>query len=111
MSFLTDCWLIMSSILGKMKKFGSFDMEESEVTDEHMEGEDSVQETPDNPQGPLSTKVQPPKSNIFARRGRFVMGDSDKDMAPMDSFYQMDHLMAPSVIKFHVNMDRGKLHK
>lgn len=111
MSFLIGCWLIMSSILGKMKKFGSFDMEESEVTDEHTEGEDSVQEAPDNSQGPLSTKVQPPKSNIFARRGRFVMGDSDKDMAPMDSFYQMDHLMAPSVIKFHVNMERGKLHK
>ncbi|XP_058710614.1 transient receptor potential cation channel subfamily V member 1-like isoform X1 [Poecile atricapillus] len=101
----------MSSILGKMKKFGSFDMEESEVTDEHVDGEDSVQETPDNPQGQLSTKVQPAKSNIFARRGRFVMGDSDKDMAPMDSFCQMDHLTAPSVIKFHVNLERGKLHK
>ncbi|GAB0198002.1 transient receptor potential cation channel subfamily V member 1 [Grus japonensis] len=101
----------MSSILGKMKKFGSSDMEESEVTDEHTDGEDSMLETPDSLQGTLSTKVQPPKSNIFARRGRFVMGDSDKDMAPMDSFYQMDHLMAPSVIKFHANLERGKLHK
>ena len=111
MSFLTDCLLIMSSILGKMKKFGSSDMEESEVTDEHTDGEDSMLETPDSLQGTLSTKAQPPKSNIFARRGRFVMGDSDKDMAPMDSFYQMDHLMAPSVIKFHANLERGKLHK
>ncbi|GAB0207286.1 transient receptor potential cation channel subfamily V member 1 [Grus japonensis] len=101
----------MSSILGKMKKFGSSDMEESEVTDEHTDGEDSMLETPDSLQGTLSTKVQPPKSNIFARRGRFVMGDSDKDMAPMDSFYQMDHLMAPSVIKFHANLERGRLHK
>uniref|UniRef100_A0A8B9TSX4 Transient receptor potential cation channel subfamily V member 1 n=2 Tax=Anas TaxID=8835 RepID=A0A8B9TSX4_ANAPL len=94
-----------------MKKFGSSDLEESEVTDEHTDGEDSALETPDSLQGSLSTKVQPPKSNIFARRGRFVMGDSDKDMAPMDSFYQMDHLMAPSVIKFHANLERGKLHK
>ncbi|XP_068271497.1 transient receptor potential cation channel subfamily V member 1 [Nyctibius grandis] len=101
----------MSSILGKMKKFGSSDMEESDVTDEHTDGEDSMLETPDSLQGALSTKVPPPKSNIFARRGRFVMGDSDKDMAPMDSFYQTDHLMAPSVIKFHANLDRGKLHK
>ncbi|XP_074701604.1 transient receptor potential cation channel subfamily V member 1-like isoform X2 [Strix aluco] len=106
-----DCLLIMSSILGKMKKFGSSDMEESEMTDEHMDGEDSMLEMPDSLQGALSTKVQPPKSNIFARRGRFVMGDSDKDMAPMDSFYQMDYLMAPSVIKFHANLERGKLHK
>ncbi|KAJ7422181.1 hypothetical protein WISP_39355 [Willisornis vidua] len=101
----------MSSILGKMKKFGSFDMEESEVADEHTEGEDSVPETSESPQGPVGTRAQPPKSNIFARRGRFVMGDSDKDMAPMDSLYHMDHLMAPSVIKFHVNLERGKLHK
>ncbi|KAJ7398288.1 hypothetical protein BTVI_126639 [Pitangus sulphuratus] len=101
----------MSSILGKMKKFGSFDMEESEGADEHTEGEDPVLETSDSPQGPPSTRVQPPKSNIFARRGRFVMGDSDKNMAPMDSFYQMDHLVAPSVIKFNVNLERGKLHK
>ncbi|XP_071673202.1 transient receptor potential cation channel subfamily V member 1 isoform X2 [Patagioenas fasciata] len=101
----------MSSILGKMKKFGSSDMEESEVTDEHTDGEDSMLETPDSLQGILSTKAQPPKSNIFARRGRFVMGDCDKDMAPMDSIYQMDHLMAPSVIKFHANLERGKLHK
>ncbi|KAM9526175.1 transient receptor potential cation channel subfamily V member 1 isoform 2-T3 [Guaruba guarouba] len=108
---LKDCLLIMSSILGKMKKFGSSDMEESEATDEHTDGEDSMLETPDSLQGTLSTKVQPPKSNIFARRGRFVMGDSDKDMAPMDSLYQMDHLLAPSVIKFHANLERGKLHK
>ncbi|XP_053940723.1 transient receptor potential cation channel subfamily V member 1 isoform X2 [Cuculus canorus] len=101
----------MSSILVKMKKLGSSDMEESEVTDEHTDGEDSILETPDSVQGAPSTKVQPPKSNIFARRGRFVMGDSDKDMAPMDSLYQMDHLVAPSVIKFHANLERGKLHK
>ncbi|XP_021271173.1 transient receptor potential cation channel subfamily V member 1 isoform X3 [Numida meleagris] len=105
------CLFIMSSILEKMKKLGSSDIEESEVTDEHTDGEDSALETPDNLQGTFSSKVQPPKSNIFARRGRFVMGDSDKDMAPMDSFYQMDHLMAPSVIKFQANMERGKLHK
>ncbi|XP_061219622.1 transient receptor potential cation channel subfamily V member 1 isoform X3 [Neopsephotus bourkii] len=107
----TGCLLIMSSILGKMRKVGSSDMEESEATDEHTDGEDSTLETPDSLQSTLSTKVQPPKSNIFARRGRFVMGDSDKDMAPMDSLYQMDHLLAPSVIKFHANLERGKLHK
>lgn len=111
MSFPTGCLLIMSSILGKMKKFGSSDMEESEATDEHTDGEDSTLETPDSLQSTLSTKVQPPKSNIFSRRGRFVMGDSDKDMAPMDSLYQMDHLLAPSVIKFHASLERGKLHK
>ncbi|XP_069647199.1 transient receptor potential cation channel subfamily V member 1 isoform X4 [Haliaeetus albicilla] len=110
-TWLIDCLLTMSSILGKMKKFGSSDMEESEVTDEHTDGEDSMLETPDSLQGTVSTKVQPHKSNIFARRGRFVMGDSDKDMAPMDSFYQMDHLMAPSVIKLHANLERGKLQK
>uniref|UniRef100_A0A8C3L453 Transient receptor potential cation channel subfamily V member 1 n=2 Tax=Chrysolophus pictus TaxID=9089 RepID=A0A8C3L453_CHRPC len=106
-----SCMFIMSSILEKMKKFGSSDIEESEATDEHTDGEDSALEIPDNLQGAFSSKVQPSRSNIFARRGRFVMGDSDKDMAPMDSFYQMDHLMAPSVIKFHANMERGKLHK
>ena len=111
MWFVAGCLFIMSSILEKMKKFGSSDIEESEVTDEHTDGEDSALETADNLQGTFSNKVQPSKSNIFARRGRFVMGDCDKDMAPMDSFYQMDHLMAHSVIKFHANMERGKLHK
>uniref|UniRef100_A0A669Q249 Transient receptor potential cation channel subfamily V member 1 n=1 Tax=Phasianus colchicus TaxID=9054 RepID=A0A669Q249_PHACC len=87
-----------------MKKFGSSDIEESEVTDEHTDGEDSALETSDNLQGAFSSKVQPSRSNIFARRGRFVMGDSDKDMAPMDSFYQMDHLMAPSPAKCLVSV-------
>uniref|UniRef100_A0A7M4F6R5 Transient receptor potential cation channel subfamily V member 1 n=1 Tax=Crocodylus porosus TaxID=8502 RepID=A0A7M4F6R5_CROPO len=101
----------MSSILGMMKKFGSSDVEESEVTDEHTDGEDSTLGTPDSLQGTQSTKLQPPpKSNIFSRRGRFVMGDSDKDMAPMDSFYPMDHLMCPPIIKFSANLERGKLH-
>ncbi|XP_019347478.1 transient receptor potential cation channel subfamily V member 1 [Alligator mississippiensis] len=101
----------MSSILGMMKKFGSSDVEESEVTDEHTDGEDSTLGTPDSLQGTQSTKLQPPpKSNIFSRRGRFVMGDGDKDMAPMDSFYPMDHLVSPPIIKFSANLERGKFH-
>uniref|UniRef100_A0A669PGH7 Transient receptor potential cation channel subfamily V member 1 n=1 Tax=Phasianus colchicus TaxID=9054 RepID=A0A669PGH7_PHACC len=49
-----------------MKKFGSSDIEESEVTDEHTDGEDSALETSDNLQGAFSSKVQPSRSNIFA---------------------------------------------
>ncbi|CAM5104466.1 unnamed protein product [Natator depressus] len=101
----------MSSILGKMRKLGSSDVEDSEVTDEHTDGENSFLGTPDSLQGSQSTKVQQlPKSNIFARRGRFGMGDSDKNMAPMDSLYQMDHLVSAPVIKFNINMERAKIH-
>ncbi|XP_030392255.1 transient receptor potential cation channel subfamily V member 1 isoform X2 [Gopherus evgoodei] len=101
----------MSSILGKMRKLGSSDVEDSEVTDEHTDGEDSSLGTLENLQGSQSTKVQQlPKSNIFARRGRFGMGDSDKNMAPMDSLYQMDHMGSAPVIKFNVNMERAKIH-
>ncbi|XP_067422139.1 transient receptor potential cation channel subfamily V member 1 [Emydura macquarii macquarii] len=101
----------MSSILGKMRKFGSSDVEDSEVTDEHTDGEDSILGTPDSLQGTQNTKAQQlPKSNIFARRGRFGMGDSDKNMAPMDSLYQMDHLVSAPVIKFNINVERAKLH-
>uniref|UniRef100_A0A8D0GFJ2 Transient receptor potential cation channel subfamily V member 1 n=1 Tax=Sphenodon punctatus TaxID=8508 RepID=A0A8D0GFJ2_SPHPU len=95
----------MSSILGKMKKLGSSDVEDSETTDEHTDGEDLTLGTPD------TARVQhPPKHGIFTRRGRFGIGDSDKDMAPMDSFYQMDHLMSAPVIRFAVKLERGESH-
>ncbi|XP_032641474.1 transient receptor potential cation channel subfamily V member 1 isoform X2 [Chelonoidis abingdonii] len=101
----------MSSILGKMRKLGSSDVEDSEVTDEHTDGEDSSLGTLESLQGSQSTKVQQlPKSNIFARRGRFGIGDSDKNMAPMDSLYQMDHVGSAPVVKFNINMERAKIH-
>uniref|UniRef100_K7GHC9 Transient receptor potential cation channel subfamily V member 1 n=1 Tax=Pelodiscus sinensis TaxID=13735 RepID=K7GHC9_PELSI len=93
-----------------MKKLGSSDVEDSEVMDEHTDGEDSILGTPDSLHSIQSMKVQQlPKSNIFARRGRFGMGDSDKNMAPMDSLYQMELMSAP-VIKFNINVERAKLH-
>ncbi|XP_042298778.1 transient receptor potential cation channel subfamily V member 1-like isoform X2 [Sceloporus undulatus] len=92
----------MSGILGKMRKLGSSDLEESEgVADDHMDGEDSAAGTPNN-----STRAT--KHGIFARRARFGIGDGDKDMAPMDSFYQMDHLASNPIIKFSLSLERGK---
>uniref|UniRef100_A0A8C3HUS3 Transient receptor potential cation channel subfamily V member 1 n=1 Tax=Chrysemys picta bellii TaxID=8478 RepID=A0A8C3HUS3_CHRPI len=82
-----------------MRKLGSSDVEDSEVTDEHTDGEDSILGTLESLQGSQSTKVQQlPKSNIFARRGRFGMGDSDKNMAPMDSLDLLNPYV--SVTKF-----------
>uniref|UniRef100_A0A8D2L7H1 Transient receptor potential cation channel subfamily V member 1 n=1 Tax=Varanus komodoensis TaxID=61221 RepID=A0A8D2L7H1_VARKO len=87
----------MSGILGKMRKLGSSDLEESESTDDHTDGEESASGTP---------KVA--KHNIFMRRARFGIGDCEKDMAPMDSFYQVDHLVSSPIIKFSLSVERGR---
>ncbi|XP_053130688.1 transient receptor potential cation channel subfamily V member 1 [Hemicordylus capensis] len=89
----------MSGILGKMRKLGSSDLEDSDTTDDHAEGEDGV---------PMAGTLKATKHSIFARRARFGIGDGDKDMAPMDSFYQMDHLDSSPIIKFSLSMERGK---
>ncbi|KAG8122586.1 hypothetical protein E2320_018067 [Naja naja] len=81
----------MTGILGKMRKLGSSDVEESETTDDHTDGEDSAAGTPNN---------KGTKHGIFARRARFGIGDGDKDMAPMDSFYHMEQLDSNPIIKF-----------
>ncbi|KAM3854783.1 transient receptor potential cation channel subfamily V member 1 [Vipera latastei] len=91
----------MSSILGKMRKLGSSDLEESETTDDHTDGEDSAAGTPNS-----STKGT--KHSIFARRARFGIGDGDKDMAPMDSFYHMEQLASNPIIKFSLSLERGR---
>ncbi|KAJ6657242.1 hypothetical protein lerEdw1_002609 [Lerista edwardsae] len=90
----------MSGILGKMRKLGSSDLEESDATDDHADGDDSTSGTPNH------TKYS--KHGIFARRARFGIGDSEKDMAPMDSFYQMDHLVSNPIIKFSLSLERGR---
>ncbi|XP_063002666.1 transient receptor potential cation channel subfamily V member 1 [Elgaria multicarinata webbii] len=91
----------MSGILGKMRKLGSSDLEESESVDDHTDSEESTTGTPNN-----ATKAA--KHSIFAKRARFGIGDGDKDMAPMDSFYQMDHLVSSPIIKFSLSLERGK---
>ncbi|XP_066490948.1 transient receptor potential cation channel subfamily V member 1 isoform X1 [Tiliqua scincoides] len=91
----------MSGILGMMRKLGSTDLEESESADDHTDGDDSAAGTPNH------TKCSS-KHGIFARRARFGIGDGDKDMAPMDSFYQMDHLVSNPIIKFSLSLDRGR---
>ncbi|XP_015262365.1 PREDICTED: transient receptor potential cation channel subfamily V member 1 [Gekko japonicus] len=93
----------MSRILGKMRKLGSSDLEESETTDDHTDGEDSVNGTSCN-----GTKMT--KQSIFARRARFGIGDFDKDVAPMDSFYQMEHLECNPILKFSLSLERGRCH-
>lgn len=90
----------MSGILGKMRKLGSSDLEESDATDDHTDGDDSTSGTPNN--------AKCSKHGIFARRARFGIGDSEKDMAPMDSFYQMDQLVSNPIIKFSLSLERGK---
>ncbi|XP_039177264.1 transient receptor potential cation channel subfamily V member 1 [Crotalus tigris] len=87
----------MSSILGKMRKLGSSDLEESESTDDHTDGEDAAAGTPKGT-----------KHGIFARRARFGIGDGDKDMAPMDSFYHMEQLASNPIIKFSLSLERGR---
>nr|XP_020664698.1 transient receptor potential cation channel subfamily V member 1 [Pogona vitticeps] len=93
----------MSGILGKMRKLGSSDLDDSEATDDHTEGEDSASSTPSN-----SMRAAGAKHGLFARRARFGIGDGDKDMAPMDSFYQMDHLVSSPIIKFSLSLERGR---
>ncbi|XP_070587596.1 transient receptor potential cation channel subfamily V member 1 [Erythrolamprus reginae] len=91
----------MTGILGKMRKLGSSDLEESETTDDQTDGEDSAAGTPNN-----SNKGT--KHSIFARRARFGIGDCDKDMAPMDSFYHMEQLDSNPIIKFSFKLERGR---
>uniref|UniRef100_A0A670KLX6 Transient receptor potential cation channel subfamily V member 1 n=1 Tax=Podarcis muralis TaxID=64176 RepID=A0A670KLX6_PODMU len=91
----------MSGILGKMRKLGSSDLEDSESMDDHLEGEESGACTPGSNR---STK-----HSIFAKRARFGIGDGDKDTAPMDSFYQMDHMVSSPILKFSLSLERGRL--
>ncbi|XP_060544461.1 transient receptor potential cation channel subfamily V member 1-like [Pantherophis guttatus] len=91
----------MTGILGKMKKLGSSDLEESETTDDHADGEDSAAGTP-------NSNNKGTKHGIFARRARFGIGDGDKDMAPMDSFYHMEQLDSNPIIKFSFRLERGR---
>uniref|UniRef100_A0A670KLX9 Transient receptor potential cation channel subfamily V member 1 n=1 Tax=Podarcis muralis TaxID=64176 RepID=A0A670KLX9_PODMU len=90
----------MSGILGKMRKLGSSDLEDSESMDDHLEGEESGACTPGSNR---STK-----HSIFAKRARFGIGDGDKDTAPMDSFYQMDHMVSSPILKFSLSLERGR---
>ncbi|XP_058019990.1 transient receptor potential cation channel subfamily V member 1-like [Ahaetulla prasina] len=87
----------MTGILGKMRKLGSSDLEESETADDPTDGEDSAAGTPKGT-----------KHGIFARRARFGIGDGDKDMAPMDSFYHMEQLDSNPIIKFSFRLERGR---
>uniref|UniRef100_A0ACB8ECJ1 Transient receptor putative cation channel sub V member 1 n=1 Tax=Sphaerodactylus townsendi TaxID=933632 RepID=A0ACB8ECJ1_9SAUR len=86
-----------------MKKLGSSDLEESDTMDDHTDGEDSANGTNGN-----STKMA--KQKIFARRARFGIGDCDKDVAPMDSFYQMELLESNPIIKFSLSLEKGRFH-
>ncbi|XP_053223045.1 transient receptor potential cation channel subfamily V member 1 isoform X1 [Podarcis raffonei] len=90
----------MSGILGKMRKLGSSDQEDSESMDDHLEGEESGACTPGSNR---STK-----HSIFAKRARFGIGDGDKDTAPMDSFYQMDNMVSSPILKFSLSLERGR---
>lgn len=92
---------IMLGMLEKMRKLGSSDLEESEATEDHTDGEESITGTPNNTKG-----QQAIKHSIFAKRARFGIGDGDKDMAPMDSFYQM----SGPVINFSLSLERGRFH-
>ncbi|XP_061461518.1 transient receptor potential cation channel subfamily V member 1 [Rhineura floridana] len=90
----------MSGILGKMRKLGSTDLEDSDTMDDHLEGEESAGGTPNS--------TRSTKHGLFARRARFGIGDGDKDMAPMDSFYQMDHRVSNPIIKFSLSLEQGR---
>ncbi|XP_032072029.1 transient receptor potential cation channel subfamily V member 1 [Thamnophis elegans] len=84
-----------------MRKLGSSDLEESETTDDHTDGEDSATGTP-------NSCYKGTKHGIFARRARFGIGDGDKDMAPMDSFYHMEQLDSNPIIKLSFRLERGR---
>ncbi|XP_062815674.1 transient receptor potential cation channel subfamily V member 1 isoform X3 [Anolis carolinensis] len=93
----------MSGILGKMRKLGSSELEESDGGAEEAatDGEDSASGTPNS-----TLRAAKHGGGLFARRARFGIGDGD--MAPMDSFFQVDQLVSSPVLKFSLSLERGK---
>ncbi|XP_069471295.1 transient receptor potential cation channel subfamily V member 1 isoform X2 [Ambystoma mexicanum] len=101
-----------------MRKLGSStSLEESDQTDEAtftLETEDRQSDdlNIEIAEDCYTPKLRPAKFNIFSspkqKRLRFRKGDSDKDMAPMDSMYTMESKVLTPTIKLNVHLDKGK---
>ncbi|XP_028938208.1 transient receptor potential cation channel subfamily V member 1 isoform X2 [Ornithorhynchus anatinus] len=97
-----------------MKKLGSSDLAELEVTKEPLDdnpGENSNQGTPDGIPG---SKPPPPKHHIFStarsRHRLFTKGDSEES-APMDSSYEEMEPASCPIIKFSPMVDRRRCNR
>nr|BCR37382.1 transient receptor potential cation channel subfamily V member 1 [Buergeria japonica] len=99
-----------------MKKMGSSsDLEETDHTEEtnasadDSHSEDNSHSTHENNQ---CIKLKHTKYNIFGspkpRGRRFGKADTEREMAPMDSVYQIESKLVSPTIKFHVSIDKGK---
>ncbi|XP_068122492.1 transient receptor potential cation channel subfamily V member 1 [Hyperolius riggenbachi] len=99
-----------------MKKMGSSsDLEETDQTEEttasadESHSEDSNHCIHDTNQ---YIRVKHSKYTIFSspktRGRRFGKADTEREMAPMDSVYQVESKILSPTIKFHVNFEKGK---
>ncbi|XP_063299593.1 transient receptor potential cation channel subfamily V member 1 [Pelobates fuscus] len=98
----------------KMKKMGSSsEIDETDPTEETVSADDSHSD--DNNLGTLEgsqySKHRHVKYTFFSspkpKGRRFGKIDTERDMAPMDSVYQTESKMSPT-IKFQISSDRGK---
>ncbi|XP_077336391.1 transient receptor potential cation channel subfamily V member 1 [Lithobates pipiens] len=99
-----------------MRKMGSSsDLEETDHTEDtnasadDSHSEDNSHSIHENSQ---HTKLKHTKYTIFSspkpKGRRFCKADSEREMAPMDSVYQIESKTMSPAIKFHVNLDKGK---
>ncbi|XP_075450259.1 transient receptor potential cation channel subfamily V member 1 [Ascaphus truei] len=101
-----------------MKKMGSSsEIDESEHTDEanataETDESHSDETNPCAPEVSSASKLRHAKYAIFnspkLKCRRFGKGDTERDMAPMDSVYQIESKVMSPAIKFHQNCDKGK---
>ncbi|XP_053562070.1 transient receptor potential cation channel subfamily V member 1 [Bombina bombina] len=98
-----------------MKKMGSSsEIEESDHMEETSAGTDESHndEANSNMHVASQSKLWHAKYNIFSspkpKGRRFYKGDVDRDMAPMDSVYQIESKVMAPTIKFQLNYEKGK---
>lgn len=93
----------------------SSDLEETDHTeDTNASADDSHSEENSHSihENSQHIKIKNTKYTIFSspkpKGRRFGKADSEREMAPMDSVYQIESKTMSPAIKFHVNLDKGK---
>nr|BAV14374.1 transient receptor potential vanilloid 1a [Xenopus laevis] len=99
-----------------MKKMGSStDIDETEETCASIETDESHSDDTNRSAQENRKKLKfcQAKYSIFSspkpKGRRFGKTETDRDMAPMDSVYQIESKVISPAIKFHRNLERGKL--
>ncbi|KAM9320337.1 LOW QUALITY PROTEIN: uncharacterized protein PAF06_004847 [Gastrophryne carolinensis] len=96
-----------------MKKMGSSsDLEETDHTEETNASADESHSEDGSHETNQHAKLKHSKYTFFNqpknRARRFGKTDTERDMAPMDSVFQIESKIMSPAIKFHVNAEKGK---